>query len=132
MCRTLRHPIVAFYSTLLEDAQAPASARSTRNRQTKDVTRSAILVRSLAHADSEWAARTLQQTWGSVLVARKGELIDTTQHPGFVATIDSESVGLATSWSAVSSTKSSRCQHFQRGKALAEHCCRTASPMPET
>ncbi|MEO8330747.1 MAG: GNAT family N-acetyltransferase [Candidatus Nanopelagicales bacterium] len=59
------------------------------------MTRSAILVRSLTPADSEWAARTLEQTWGSVFVARKGELIDVTQHPGFVATIDAEPVGLA-------------------------------------
>ena len=37
----------------------------------------------------------LTTAWGSVLVARKGELLDLTAFPGFVAALDGADVGLA-------------------------------------
>lgn len=55
-----------------------------------------IEVRLLAEADHAWAVGELERAWGSVQVARLGELIDASALPGFVARNGDERVGLLT------------------------------------
>ncbi len=45
--------------------------------------------------DDDWVKTTLEQAWGSVLAARKGELLDASSFPGHVAVADGNRVGLA-------------------------------------
>ena len=52
-------------------------------------------VRSTTDDDAEVIRALLEAAWGSVLVARKGELLDCSVYPGFLATLDAEPVGLA-------------------------------------
>jgi ribosomal protein S18 acetylase RimI-like enzyme len=52
-------------------------------------------VRELAGADREWATAFLRDSWGGG-VARRGELVELTALPGFVASADGERAGLAT------------------------------------
>ncbi|HVQ88195.1 MAG TPA: GNAT family N-acetyltransferase [Actinomycetes bacterium] len=54
-----------------------------------------VKVRSLDADDREWFVTTLTKTWGSVYVARKGELVDASQFPGHVALVEEHRVGLA-------------------------------------
>ena len=54
-----------------------------------------IELRSLEGPDREWAAVFLHERWGGV-VARRGELVDPTGLPGFVAFADGERAGLTT------------------------------------
>lgn len=54
-----------------------------------------IAVRTLTDGDRDWLISTLNATWGSVHVARKGELVDASHFPGFVATLGEDRVGLA-------------------------------------
>ena len=54
-----------------------------------------VSLRPLGPADADWARRVLVSTWGSVLAARKGELVDASVLPGFVAAVDAADVGLA-------------------------------------
>ena len=54
-----------------------------------------VSVRPLESDDADWARRVLVSTWGSVFAARKGELVDTSVLPGFVAALDAADVGLA-------------------------------------
>jgi ribosomal protein S18 acetylase RimI-like enzyme len=49
----------------------------------------------LLEADVSWAAELQRDGWGTV-VARRGELVDPTKLPGFVALLDGERAGLAT------------------------------------
>ena len=56
----------------------------------------AVELRPRAPEDDEWVDLSLDQAWGSVLVARKGELVDASALPGVVAELDGERVGLAT------------------------------------
>lgn len=53
-------------------------------------------VRPLGRADFAWARSELQRAWGSVHIARKGELVDASTLDGFVATVDGVDVGLLT------------------------------------
>ena len=54
-----------------------------------------IEVRSIEEPEREWAAAFLHDSWGGG-VARRGELVDPTVLPGFVAVADGERLGLAT------------------------------------
>jgi GNAT superfamily N-acetyltransferase len=53
-------------------------------------------VRRLDGADADWARGELQRAWGSVYVARKGDVIDASGLQGFVASLDGVDVGLIT------------------------------------
>jgi ribosomal protein S18 acetylase RimI-like enzyme len=56
-----------------------------------------MLVRTLTPKDHEWVVATLEGNWGSTKVARKGELLDASVLPGYVATLDGQRVGLVLS-----------------------------------
>ncbi len=51
-------------------------------------------IRPLASGDASWVRETLEQLWGSVLVARRGELVDASSLPGFLAEVGGRRVGL--------------------------------------
>ncbi|MCV2490742.1 GNAT family N-acetyltransferase [Geodermatophilus sp. YIM 151500] len=53
-------------------------------------------VRPVGADDAAWVRETLERTWGSVQVARRGELVDASRCAGFVAEVDGERAGLAT------------------------------------
>ena len=53
-------------------------------------------VRRLSEADRPWVRRALQSAWGSIYVARKGQLLDASALDGFVASLDAVDVGLVT------------------------------------
>jgi GNAT superfamily N-acetyltransferase len=55
-----------------------------------------IEVRPLAAADRGWADGVELDSWGEPLVARRGELVDPTVLPGFIALVDGERMGLVT------------------------------------
>lgn len=55
-----------------------------------------IEVRALRDEDREWAAAYQATNWGSSLVARRGELVETSDLPAFVALLDGERAGLLT------------------------------------
>src|SRR3954449_5329010 len=55
---------------------------------------SVVVVRALSTGDREWVVASMTEEWGSVLVARLGELVDTTDLPGYVAELAGERVGL--------------------------------------
>ena len=54
-----------------------------------------VVVRALAREDHEWVVATQTHTWGSVLAARRGELVDTSTLDGLVATLEGHRAGLA-------------------------------------
>jgi len=43
----------------------------------------------------DWVRARLEKAWGSVFVARKGELLDASSLPGFVAEVEGAAVGLS-------------------------------------
>lgn len=51
-------------------------------------------VRPLTDEDRPWADQVEVESWGEAMVARLGELVDPTQLPAFIASIDGERVGL--------------------------------------
>jgi len=51
-------------------------------------------VRPLAEEDRPWAVQIEADSWGEAVVARRGELVDPTRLPGFVALIEGERAGL--------------------------------------
>jgi GNAT superfamily N-acetyltransferase len=53
-----------------------------------------VSVRPLGDEDTGWAAAIMTDEWGSVLVARKGELLDASVLPGFVAEVGGSRTGL--------------------------------------
>ena len=53
------------------------------------------MVRDREPADLDWVVATMTEEWGSTAVARLGELVDTTDLPGYVAELAGERVGLA-------------------------------------
>jgi ribosomal protein S18 acetylase RimI-like enzyme len=55
-----------------------------------------VSCRPLEREDRDWVVATLQEVWGSVLAARKGEVLDASEPPGFVALGDRGRMGLAT------------------------------------
>ena len=55
-----------------------------------------MLVRLLGADDRDWKEGALRRAWGSTTVARKGELVDVVDLPGFVAIADEQRVGLVT------------------------------------
>ena len=55
-----------------------------------------VAVRPLGEADRSWALGVEEDSWGEVVVARLGELVDPARLPGFVAVVDGRRVGLAT------------------------------------
>ena len=55
-----------------------------------------VLVRPLVAGDRSWTDSALSRVWGSTSVARKGELVDAAELPGFAAIVDGQPVGLAT------------------------------------
>jgi ribosomal protein S18 acetylase RimI-like enzyme len=54
-----------------------------------------LTMRAVEPGDAEWVRASLEAAWGSVLVARRSELLDASSYPGFVASIDGEPAGLA-------------------------------------
>jgi ribosomal protein S18 acetylase RimI-like enzyme len=54
-----------------------------------------VQVRRVTAGDADWVQASMTETWGSVLVARKGELVDTSALPGFLAVVDERRVGVA-------------------------------------
>jgi ribosomal protein S18 acetylase RimI-like enzyme len=55
-----------------------------------------VIVRQLTPGDQRWKEDELVRGWGSTAVARKGELVDASELPGFVAELDGEPAGLLT------------------------------------
>ena len=55
-----------------------------------------VTVRARKSEDDGWVTAALERAWGSVFVARKGQLVDASVLPGVVAFHDAERVGLAT------------------------------------
>jgi ribosomal protein S18 acetylase RimI-like enzyme len=53
-----------------------------------------IEVRPLRDEDREWATAYHATTWGGPLVARRGQLVDTSHLPALVALLDGERAGL--------------------------------------
>ena len=53
-------------------------------------------VRPLWRVDAVWVTSELERAWGSVYVARKGELLDASTLEGFVASVAGSDVGLLT------------------------------------
>ena len=92
-----------------------------------------ISVRGLEPADTDWVKVTLQQAWGSVWVARKGQLLDASTFPGHVAVSEDSRVGLAIvavrgdqyEILSVSTTTESR----GIGRALMQRCFEEARAM---
>ena len=56
----------------------------------------AIEVRPLGESEREWSSAFLHAEWGTAGVARRGELVDPTPLPGFVAVVEGGRAGLAT------------------------------------
>jgi GNAT superfamily N-acetyltransferase len=54
-----------------------------------------IDVRPLSERDRAWAVQVETESWSSPVVVRRGELVDPTQLPGFIAFLNGERVGLA-------------------------------------
>ncbi len=52
-------------------------------------------VRRLGAEDSALVSILMREAWGSTVVARRGEVVDVTGLPGFVARLDGTDVGLA-------------------------------------
>jgi ribosomal protein S18 acetylase RimI-like enzyme len=50
----------------------------------------------LLEADVRWAAEIQRDSWGDSVVARRGELVDPSTLPGFVALLDGDRAGLVT------------------------------------
>jgi ribosomal protein S18 acetylase RimI-like enzyme len=55
-----------------------------------------IVVRAREPGDDGWVVRSLEHEWGSVLAARRGELVDASVLPGYIAQVDGRPLGLAT------------------------------------
>jgi GNAT superfamily N-acetyltransferase len=55
-----------------------------------------IEVRTLAESEHEWATVLQRESWSDAVVARRGELVDPTGLPGFVAVVEGKRAGLAT------------------------------------
>ena len=55
-----------------------------------------ISLLALTNQDKDWAAQFVLEQWGSYLMVSRGVLYDVTTHPGFVAVVDGERVGLIT------------------------------------
>jgi ribosomal protein S18 acetylase RimI-like enzyme len=55
---------------------------------------SSVSVRAAGPADASWVLECLTQAWGSVHVARRGELLDASALPALVAELDGSRVGL--------------------------------------
>jgi ribosomal protein S18 acetylase RimI-like enzyme len=52
-------------------------------------------VRPLTESDRAWAVQVEAESWSTPVVARRGELVDPTELPGFVAILDRQRAGLA-------------------------------------
>jgi ribosomal protein S18 acetylase RimI-like enzyme len=55
---------------------------------------SSVSVRAAGPADASWVLECLTEAWGSVHVARRGELLDASAFPALVAELDGSRVGL--------------------------------------
>jgi ribosomal protein S18 acetylase RimI-like enzyme len=55
---------------------------------------SSVSVRAAGPADASWVLECLTEAWGSVLVARRGQLLDASAFPALVAELDGSRVGL--------------------------------------
>ena len=55
-----------------------------------------IAVRPLDDSDRGWALEVERDSWGEPVVARRGELVDPTSLPGFVALVGDDRAGLVT------------------------------------
>jgi GNAT superfamily N-acetyltransferase len=54
-----------------------------------------IEVRPLAEDDRQWAVEVETESWGEPVAARRGELVDLSELPAFIALLDGERAGLA-------------------------------------
>jgi ribosomal protein S18 acetylase RimI-like enzyme len=91
---------------------------------------SPVSVRAAVAADAGWVRERLDAAWGSVLVARRGELLDASAFPALVAEQDGVPVGLlvlavrAEECEVVSLTADVRGSGV--GRALLLHCVEVA------
>jgi ribosomal protein S18 acetylase RimI-like enzyme len=94
------------------------------------VSRDAVAVRARDHDDHDWVVETMTEEWGSTGVARLGELVDTTNLPGYIAELAGRRVGLALTarrgdeYEVVSISVSARRQGV--GRLLLERCVEDA------
>ncbi len=85
-----------------------------------------LSVRALESGDDDWVKATLEEAWGSVLAARKGELLDASSFPGHVAVAEGKRVGLAITvvrddeYEVLSLSSAIEGQGV--GQALLQHC----------
>lgn len=75
------------------DAEGPGGTGSDDAGSTSSV--HGVVVRALTREDHGWVVATQTHTWGSVLAARRGELVDTSTLGGVVATLEGHRAGLA-------------------------------------
>ena len=52
-------------------------------------------IRPITESDRAWAVQVETESWGTPVVARRGELVDPTELPGFVAILNEQRAGLA-------------------------------------
>jgi ribosomal protein S18 acetylase RimI-like enzyme len=52
-------------------------------------------VRPFTESDRAWAVQVEAESWSTHVVARRGELVDPTQLPGFIAILEGQRAGLA-------------------------------------
>jgi ribosomal protein S18 acetylase RimI-like enzyme len=90
-----------------------------------------VVVRPRSPDDRGWVVATMVGEWGSVLVARLGELVDTSDLPGYIAELAGRRVGLALiarrgdECEIVSISVSAPRQGI--GRALVERCAEDAT-----
>jgi ribosomal protein S18 acetylase RimI-like enzyme len=90
-----------------------------------------VVVRPRSHDDRDWVVATMVEQWGSVQVARLGELVDTSGLPGYVAELAGRRVGLALTgcrgdeYEIVSISVSAPRQGI--GRALVQRCVEDAT-----
>jgi GNAT superfamily N-acetyltransferase len=91
---------------------------------------SSVSVRAARPADAEWVLECLRGAWGSVHVARRGELLDASTFPALVAELEGARVGLlvlavrAEDCEVVSLTTEVRRRGV--GRALIQRCVEVA------
>jgi ribosomal protein S18 acetylase RimI-like enzyme len=98
----------------------------TLNWWGRDPVSDGFLVRKIGDTDRPWVSATLESAWGSVFVARRGELLDASSFGGFIAEGHDERLGLAivvprdSEYEVLSLSTTARGRGV--GRALLEYC----------